>query len=374
MNATTHPALTQLIERVRAAIADRAPLCILGGGTKNFYGGAIIGDVVDTKPLSGITSYEPSELVITALAGTPLAEIEATLAERNQYLSFEPPRFNEGGTAGGMVAAGLSGPARASVGSVRDYVLGATLINGRAELLTFGGQVMKNVAGYDVSRTLAGSLGILGLITEVSLKVMPMASAEVTLEFEFDEARALQQLNAWLGQSLPINASCWTAVRGAGTLYLRLRGAKAAVEATCARLGGRRIDAAEASAIWHGYRDHLDHWFTAANNEHDLWRISVPQTAPTLQLTGSHLVEWHGGLRWYLLSPDQGHTARNVARELGGHATLFKSTNRKAELSGMPATHPFDSLSSPLARIHQRLKQEFDPFNIFNRGRLFSEL
>ncbi len=372
MNTTIHPALGQLIERVRAAAADASPLCIRGGGTKDFYGAALAGDRLETTPLQGITSYEPSELVITALAGTTLAEIEAALAERNQYLAFEPPRFKEGGTIGGMVAAGLSGPARASAGSVRDYVLGATLLNGRAELLTFGGQVMKNVAGYDVSRVLAGSLGVLGVITEVSIKVMPTAPAEMTLEFEFDEADALQHLHAWAGQPLPLNASCWTAERDTGKLYLRLRGAKAAVETTGQRLGGRRVDDNDATAMWRGWQDHSAHWF--AKGEYDLWRVCVPQTTSVLPLLGTHLIEWHGGLRWYYLPSGQAKTVREIAHAAGGHATLFRPAIRDLSGTDRPAIQAFDSLSSPLARIHHRLKQEFDPSNIFNRGRLYSDL
>ena len=239
-------ALAQITERVRAAVADQTPLRIRGGGTKDFHGRALRGDVLDTRLLSGITSYEPSELVITARASTPLAELEAALAAKGQCLPFEPPHFSPGATVGGMVAAGLSGPARASVGAVRDYVLGVSLINGKAEPLTFGGQVMKNVAGYDVSRLMAGSWGTLGLLTEVSLKVLPGAPAEATLRFECNQADALRKLHAWGGQPLPLNASCWlhdTVVdAGVGTLYVRLRGAAAAVEAACKTMGGTRLD------------------------------------------------------------------------------------------------------------------------------------
>ena len=170
-------ALDALVDRVRAARADKTPLAITGGGTKAFYGGPVTGDALDVRPLSGISSYEPSELVVTVRAGTPLAALEAALAEQGQCLPFEPPRFGAASTVGGMVAAGLAGPARAAVGGVRDYVLGATLLNGKAEVLSFGGQVMKNVAGYDVSRLLAGSLGVLGVLCEVSLKVLPVAVA-----------------------------------------------------------------------------------------------------------------------------------------------------------------------------------------------------
>jgi FAD/FMN-containing dehydrogenase len=243
------PALQQLVEQVRCA---RGPLAIRGGNSKAFYGESVIGEPLDTNALRGITSYEPSELVVTVQAGTPLAELEAVLDEQGQCLAFEPPRFTERGTVGGMVAAGLAGPARASVGSVRDYMLGATMINGRGEGLVFGGQVMKNVAGYDVSRLLVGSMGVLGVICEVSLKVLPIAPARTTLEFHHDEAEALKRLNTWAGQPLPINASAWRD----GRLYVRLAGARRAVDAAARRLGGDVVDAAAADALWLGQRDH----------------------------------------------------------------------------------------------------------------------
>ena len=197
--ARMDPALRQIAERIRAAAAERTLLRIRGGGTKDFYGEPPRGEPLSTGELQGLVSYEPSELVVTVRAGTPLAELEAALAAQGQCLPFEPPRFDRGGTVGGMVAAGLSGPARASAGAVRDYVLGAQLLNGRGELLSFGGQVMKNVAGYDVSRVLAGSLGVLGLITEVSLKVLPLPPAEATLVFDCHQADALRLLNGWGG-------------------------------------------------------------------------------------------------------------------------------------------------------------------------------
>ena len=201
--------LKTLANRVLAAVADGTTLCIRGGGTKDFYGETPEGEVLDTRQLTGITSYEPSELVVTVRAGTPLDELEAALAESGQCLAFEPPRFASGGTVGGMLSAGLSGPSRASVGAVRDYVLGVELLDGRAELLRFGGTVMKNVAGYDISRLLAGALGTLGVVTEVSLKVLPIATTEATLDFDCTQADALRLLNAWGGKSLPLNASLW---------------------------------------------------------------------------------------------------------------------------------------------------------------------
>lgn len=359
-------ALSQIVERIRAAAADATPLCIRGGGTKDFYGEALQGDILDTTALAGITSYEPSELVVTVRAGTPLAELEAALAQKGQCLPFEPPHFGSDGTVGGMVAAGLSGPARASVGAVRDYVLGATLVNGRAEVLSFGGQVMKNVAGYDVSRVLAGSLGTLGVIAEVSLKVLPVAPAEATLEFACSQADALRLLNEWGGRPLPLNASCWFEYGGAGALYLRLRGAVAAVEAACTHLGGERKDNARAAADWQALRDQQLPWFGTSDGPDALWRLSVPQTAPVLAIDGNApLIEWHGGQRWYKSPPDRAERIREIAHAAGGHATLFR-----APASNIPR---FDTLSAPIARIHRALMQEFDPHRIFNRGRLFAD-
>ncbi|WP_157609051.1 glycolate oxidase subunit GlcE [Variovorax sp. Root411] len=365
---STDTALHQIVERIRAAAAASTPLCIRGGGTKDFYGETLQGELLDMRAFIGITSYEPSELVVSVRAGTPLAELEAALAEKGQCLPFEPPCFGDG-TVGGMVAAGLSGPARASVGAVRDYVLGATLVNGRGEVLTFGGQVMKNVAGYDVSRVLAGSLGTLGVIAEVSLKVLPVAPAEATLEFACSQVDALRLLNEWGGRPLPLNASCWFEHEGAGALYLRLRGAAAAVEAACTHLGGERKDNARAAAEWQSLRDQQLPWFATGEGTDALWRLSVPQTAPVLSLDGAApLIEWHGGQRWYKASPDQAARIREIARAAGGHATLFRLPG-----SGTQSTVPrFDALSAPIERIHRALIREFDPHGLFNRGRLLA--
>lgn len=363
-------ALSQIVERIRAAASDATPLRIRGGGTKDFHGELLQGEILGTSALAGITSYEPSELVVTVRAGTPLAELEAALAEKGQCLPFEPPHFESGGTVGGMVAAGLSGPARASVGAVRDYVLGATLVNGRAEVLTFGGQVMKNVAGYDVSRVLAGSLGTLGVIAEVSLKVLPVAPAEATLAFACGQSDALRLLNEWGGRPLPLNASCWVEQAGAGTLYLRLRGAVAAVEAACTHLGGERQDNAAAALHWELLRDQQHPWFAGDVGSMALWRLSVPQTAPVLAMDGSApLVEWHGAQRWYKAAPEDAVRIRGIAHAAGGHATLFRMS---ASHTTDAAVSRFDAMSAPVARIHRALMHEFDPQRIFNRGRLLA--
>ncbi|MGC1175958.1 glycolate oxidase subunit GlcE [Polaromonas sp.] len=360
-------ALQLIIDQVRAAPAAGTALRIRGGGSKDFYGEPPAGELLETAPLAGITSYEPTELVVTVRAGTKLAELETVLAERGQCLPFEPPHFGPGATVGGMVAAGLSGPARASVGSVRDYVLGLTMVNGRGELLTFGGQVMKNVAGYDVSRLMAGAMGTLGLITEVSLKVLPLAPAEATLKFQMSQAQAMAQLNRWGGQPLPLNASCWVD-DGLPTLYLRLRGAVAAVDAACKTMGGERQDNATVAPDWTLCRDQQLPWFLA-RGERDLWRVSVPQTAPVLDLPEPPLVEWQGGLRWVRATPDDGPRLREIAARAGGHATLFIAGGA----SQIRAERRFDALKPPLDRIHRQLKNEFDPAGIFNRGRLYPE-
>lgn len=354
-------------QRIRDAAASGTPLCIRGGGSKDFYGERLEGELLETAPLAGITSYEPTELVVTVLAGTPLAELERALAQRGQCLPFEPPHFAGAPTIGGMVAAGLSGPARASVGAVRDYVLGLSIIDGRGELLTFGGQVMKNVAGYDVSRLMAGALGTLGLIVEVSLKVLPVPPGQATLKFEMKQAEALQRLNGWGGQPLPLNASCWVEDGGVGTLYLRLRGAVAAVESACKALGGERQDEAQVARDWDACRDQHLPWFQQRGTR-DLWRLSVPQTAPVLDVPDAPLVEWHGGQRWVRAERDAGEHLRRIASQAGGHATLFAPGD-----ASEPASGRFAPLASPVDRIHRDLKREFDPAGILNRGRLYPQ-
>jgi glycolate oxidase FAD binding subunit len=363
------PVLARLVEQVGSAQAHRTPLDIRGGGTKRFYGGVPAGEPVDITDLSGITSYEPTELVVTARAGTLLRDLEAALAEQGQCLPFEPPRFAAGGTVGGMVAAGLSGPARASVGSVRDHVLGMTLLNGRAEVLTFGGQVAKNVAGYDVSRLIVGSLGILGIICEVSIKVLPVSVATATLRFDWDETHALRQLCGWRAQPLPINASAWHG----GRLHLRLTGAQAAVEAACKTLGGERVEPSQANAWWTGVRDQSEDFFSleevsSARGEsirEAIWRLSVPANSGVIALPGEQFIEWHGALRWWKTGVEAAQV-RDAANRVGGHATLMRGADRSAGA--------FAPLSEVLMRIHQGLKEAFDPERIFNPGRLYAGL
>ena len=355
----SHAYLQVLVDAIAGARARREPLLLRGGGTKDFYGGVPRGVPLELAPLNGISSYEPTELVITALAGTPLASIEAELALRGQYLAFEPPRYAPGGTLGGMVAAGLSGPSRARLGCVRDYVLGATILNGRGELMSFGGQVMKNVAGYDVSRLMAGALGVLGVLCEVSLKVVPVPPRVRTLVFRHDQAQALAMLAALNRQPLPVHAGAWHDQ----TLYLRLAGSEPAVAAAGERLGGDVLEAPVAEAWWTALRDQTHAFFTAPGT--DLWRLSLPPTAPVVDLPGEQFIEWGGGLRWWR-TPATATLVRERAAALGGHATRFRTQDA--------ARDPFTPLADPLRRLHRELKAAFDPDGLFNPGRLYPEL
>ena len=348
----------QLSEAIREAAARKRPLCIRGGGTKDFYGGAIHGDPLDSTGYRGIVEYEPTELVITARAGTPLAEIEAALREKGQMLAFEPPHFGPGATLGGCIAAGLSGPRRAYAGAARDFVLGVRLIDGKGGDLRFGGQVMKNVAGYDVSRLMTGSLGTLGLLTEVSLKVLPVPVSETTLNLKRTEAEAIAAMNEWAGKPLPITA---TAFRD-GNLEVRLSGAGSAVEAAAKKLGGTVVDPAQAGRFWAGIREQADPFFAG---DAPLWRLSIKPTAPPLGLSGSQLIEWSGALRWFKSGADA-KTIRDAAIHAGGHATLFRGRDKSAGA--------FQPLAPALMKLHRNLKRTFDPAGIFNPGRLYADL
>jgi glycolate oxidase FAD binding subunit len=351
-------ALTALGEQIRLAAATHTALRVRAGGSKDFYGNEPRGVALDPRGLSGIVSYEPAELALAVRAGTPLAELEDVLAAHGQMLAFEPPHFGAGATIGGAVASGLAGPRRAaagfSYGGVRDFVLGAQLLDGRAQLLRFGGLVMKNVAGYDVARLLAGSLGALGLIVEVSLKVVPRPAAQVTLRFALEEAAALAQLNRWAGLPLPLSASAWNA----GLLHLRLSGSGAAVNAAVAALGGERLDEQAAAQLWQQIREQTHPYFAGTSA---LWRLSLPSAAPPLGLADPQFIEWGGALRW-LRSTRPAAELRARAQQLGGHATLFRGAER--------AQGVFTPLSPALTTIHRRLRAQFDPDGIFDGGRL----
>jgi glycolate oxidase FAD binding subunit len=359
--------LEQFQAQVRGAAAGKRALRIRGGGTKDWYGQGFEGEILDTRAYAGIVDYEPTELVITARCGTPLAEIEAALAQRKQMLAFEPPHFAQfgdgGATLGGAIAAGLSGPRRASSGALRDFVLGAKLMDGKGEVLRFGGQVMKNVAGYDVSRLLAGSMGTLGLLLEVSVKVLPQPYREATLRFEMNEVDAIRKLNEWGGQPLPVSSSCWHD----GVLALRLSGAQAAVDAAIRSLGtahGGHV-MPDCAGFWASLREQRHAFFDGAGSDQGaLWRLSVPSTVGAIVLGSPQLIEWGGAQRWLRADGDAA-TAQRIRATVtacGGHATLFRGGDKRVGV--------FQPLAPAIAKIHERLKAGFDPSNIFNPGRM----
>ena len=361
-------ALQPLRERILAAGRAGTPLAIRGHGSKaglapDAARPADGAEPLDLTMLSGISAHEPSELVVTVRAGTPIDVLEAALAAEGQHLAFEPPRLQTPGargrgTVGGMVASGLSGPARMAAGSVRDHVLGVTMLDGRGELLSFGGQVMKNVAGYDVSRLMAGSWGRLGVLCEVSLKVLPEPVAGLTLRFAMGQAEALAALTGWSRRPLPLQASAWHE----GVLMLRLAGAQAAVDAARRELGGEPVAAAEAAAFWTALRDRRHAlWQFAAQGlpaGQRLWRLAVAPHAPTLKLRGSGLIEWHGGQRWWL-SDEPAEVVHAAARAAGGHAEL--------QAGGAPGEARAAPLPAVQAQIERRLRQTFDPHGLFTR-------
>ena len=343
-----------LIDQVNQAREERQPLKIVGGDSKAFIGRTCQGEPIHIGGHRGIVSYEPEELVLTARAGTPLADIEATLAEHNQTLAFEPPHYDGKATLGGTLACNLSGPSRPWCGSVRDMVLGLRLINGRGEHLRFGGQVMKNVAGYDVSRMQAGALGTLGVITEVSLKVLPRPATTTTLVQEMPASDAILQMNRYAGQPKPLTGAFWWD----GKLYLRLSGAESAVNATAHQWGGERLEAPE--SLWRALNDHRLSFF---GHDAPLWRFSVNPTAPHRQADKPWLIDWGGAQRWLCGDLDRAQLEEQ-ARAAGGQVTLFRGGDRRGEV------HP--TLATGLQQLHLRLKEAMDPNRIFNVGRLYS--
>jgi len=349
----------EFIERIKSASAHKTPLRIQGGASKHWYGQSPTGELLDTRSYAGIIDYDPTELVISARCGTPLSELQKTLAEQQQMLAFEPPAFGAEATIGGTIAAGLSGPRRAYAGAARDFVLGTVLINGHGERLTFGGQVMKNVAGYDVSRLLTGSMGCLGLLTEISVKVLPMPRSEITLGFEMSEAQAISTLNSWMGKPLPISASSWQRQQ----LLVRLSGSEAATLASQQQLGGVLIDNAQARQHWSDLNEHDAAFF---RDQAIIWRLSVPSATAALDLDGEQLIEWGGAQRWLINTSESAEQIRKKIAAVGGHATLFRGGDKSDGV--------FQTLPGALFKIHQRLKTAFDPAGIFNPGRLYPEL
>jgi glycolate oxidase FAD binding subunit len=346
-----------LVDQLRAASADRTPLRIVGGDTKRFYGRPAHGSVLSLAGHTGIVSYDPAELVITARAGTLLAEIEEALAAKGQHLPFEPPAFGAAATIGGTVAAGLAGPARLSAGPLRDYVLGTRVLSGDGRVLRFGGEVMKNVAGYDLSRLMAGSLGILGVLRDVSIKVLPRAPSTLTLELAMSQAAALQRMQQLARTGMPVTASAWLN----GHWYVRLEGSPQALRAAAAQIGGSVVylDA----GLWQGLREQTAPFF--ANASH-LWRLTVPAHTPPLGVEFASCVEWNGVQRWYGNVDDE--QLKAAAAAVGGHVTHFR---------GALATETeevFAALPAALMRLHKSLKAVFDPAGVLNPGRMYRDL
>jgi glycolate oxidase FAD binding subunit len=346
----------ELQDRLRQAIADRSPLQIAGGGTKGFLGREPAGQPLSLADHAGILSYEPSELVVTARSGTPLAELEAALASHDQMLAFEPPHFGPAATLGGCVAAGLSGPRRPYGGAVRDHVLGVRLLNGRGEVLRFGGEVMKNVAGYDLSRLMVGALGTLGVLLDVSLKVLPRPAVELTLRRPASAAEAIETMNRWAGRPLPLSAAAFDGE----WLHVRLSGTDSGVRAARRVVGGDAVDVG--GAFWERVREQRHAVFESGL---PLWRLSVPPATAPLDLPGRQLIDWGGAQRW-LVTDVPAEQVRGAAAAAGGHATVFRGGDRRGEI--------FHPLAPPVAALHRRLKAAFDPDALFNPGRLYADL
>lgn len=342
--------LVDISERIKAAGAKGEPLRIIGSDSKAFYGAASEATPLEVAEYSGVIDYEPAEQVLVARCGTPLAEIESLLAEQGQALAFEPPHFGSASTIGGAIAAGLSGPARAYAGAARDFVLGVKIIDGLGNILKFGGEVMKNVAGFDVSRLMTGSWGTLGVIAEVSLKLVPRAPYMATQQLELDEASFIQRINTLAGKPLPLSASYYRN----GVARIRLSGPEASVRAAQARIGGETV--VEDAAFWAALRDHLLEFF---QDEQPLWRLSVASTSAPLGFDQT-LIEWGGALRW-IKSAAAAETIRAQAGSVGGSASLFRHG------TAVPRLAPLDPV---LARISQRIKQALDPLGLFAAGRM----
>lgn len=348
----------QLQEHVAQACANDQPLNICGGNSKSFLGTPSKATELDISAHCGIISYEPTELVVTARSGTRLESLNKVLAESGQMLPFEPPAFAPQATLGGTTACGLSGPSRPYRGAIRDYVLGCRIINGKAQTLRFGGEVMKNVAGYDVTRLMTGAMGTLGVLLDTSLKVLPLPENEVTLVQQTDASSAIEKMQALAGDSIPVTAAAFLN----GKMFTRLSGAQSAVIATAKTLGG---ELSSDNNFWSQLREHQLEFF---NNPLPLWRISVPALTPELDLTGDCLYDWAGMQRW-LFSNEDAHKVRSTVESTGGHAQLFKSDSSLKRDVGV-----FHPPQPAIMRLHKKIKTEFDPQGLFNPQRMYSDI
>ncbi|MBU3616135.1 glycolate oxidase subunit GlcE [Polynucleobacter sp. JS-Polo-80-F4] len=377
----SHPKIDAFREQILNAAKNKTPLSIEGGGTKSWYGNPNSYTKLDTRSYSGILEYQPEELVITACAGTPLKEIEAALKEKNQALAFEPPHFGENATFGGAIAAGLAGPGRITVGNFRDFVLGARILDGKGQDLSFGGKVMKNVAGYDVSRLLPGSLGTLALLLEASVKVLPKPAATATLRCQISQANALRVLNEWAGQPLPLSASCWigSSKGGDGELTFRLAGAAAAVKAAIplmsSLVNATELNSEIAENFWNELREQKLSTFINLGANQTLYRLALPAACGPINIDGADeeiILEWHGQQRWVKAPSDEAHfkMIKALASAHGGHATRFR---QGADVD--PTYQRFTLLSEQahskaLEAVQERLRSAFDPAGVFATKRL----
>ena len=344
----------ELVSQVQDAYQTRHPLQIKAGGTKHFYGRSINGETLSLLKHTGIVEYEPSELFITAHSGTPLKDIESAVEQQHQILPFEPPYFGTTATLGGMVAAGLSGPRRVSSGAIRDCILGTDIINGKGETLHFGGKVMKNVAGYDVSRLMCGALGTLGVLMTITLRLIPKPKCEKTIAISLNADEAINKMNALANTATPITATFYDGA----DLYLRIAGSTSTVKACIEELRGDSIDLND--VFWKNIKEHTHKFFST---KHPLWRVSVPANTTPLHISGTYVMEWNGSLRWYATDASA-EEVRTEAERAGGHASLFR---------GNTTQQVFHPLSQATQQIHHNLKQAFDPAGILNPGKMYAE-
>ncbi|HBK44769.1 MULTISPECIES: glycolate oxidase subunit GlcE [unclassified Polynucleobacter] len=381
MSTSNNMAIDLFREQILAAAKNKTPLSIEGGGTKSWYGNTNSYAKLDTRSYSGILEYQPEELVITACAGTPLKEIEAALAEKNQVLAFEPPHFGDNATFGGAIAAGLAGPGRISTGNLRDFVLGARIMDGKGQDLSFGGKVMKNVAGYDVSRLMPGSLGTLSLLLEASVKVLPKPAATATLRCQLSQEKTLRLLNEWAGQPLPLSASCWigSPTGGDGELTIRLAGAAAAVKAAIplmnAAIDAVEVDPVVAQNFWTDLREQRLAVFTSLNSTDTLYRLALPAACGPLAIenaVGDIALEWHGQQRWVKAPGDDATFAsiKALANANGGHATRFKQGSSVDSSKQRFTLLSEQAHSTALEAVQARLRAAFDPAGVFATSRL----
>lgn len=363
-----HSFIQDTQEIIRNTIQSKGLIRITGSGTKDWFGAELKGDPLSTKGYQGIINYQPDELVITVKSGTSLKEVELALEEKNQQFAFEPPYFGESATIGGMVCSGLAGPGRVSAGSLRDFVLGAKIMDGQGQIMNFGGTVMKNVAGYDVSRLMPASLGTLALLLDVSIKVLPKPAATATLTAQINQAEAIHLMNLLASQPWPLSASAWQGEQ-MGQLHIRLNGAKAAVASAIHHFGNqygmKPLNQTEAEQYWKDLKEQQLPWFKNSA-ETPLWRFAVAPTSKPLSLSGETLIEWHGGQRWWKGSIEPS-TAKRIAQTAQGHASLFRASDKTSAMLSSLKDHP---LTRPLVSIQDQLSKAFDPHGVFATGRL----